>query len=497
VKARVGGEDASSNTLGATGGEDEYVHNLAIFSSGAAPAGRAERWSRELSPSTAGSTSYWDTRWRNLGFHKDKDWDSVASVVVTDVQFAKMSADWRAYTSLDLAVVDLDSGTPPKSELAALVAWVRTGGEVALVGQDINAKLARLDVLAPWLEDRFLLASTPGAPRVRRYQCGFGRILVAEASALFDDRGLVASVMAEARERIRTGWTPSPRASRGRGLGLDPAIPGMGSLPYRAFIVLMILFGVLVWPVNFYFVKRSGKPVRLLFTIPAIAFGASLLVLIYGFFWQGLDIKTQSVTQAVLDQRTGIVDHAEARALYAGLAPGRGLVPGAGTAVFPWTEHGDWTDNTVFRIDYRAGEQRYGAGFLPSRTQIRQLLLSDRATRLRLEFHPDGSLTNGLGVDLVDLIVHAPDGGWWRLDGKVPAGDSGRLVETGEPKHDAGNLPAFEAGRIESLPRATYSARTSTAALRDTAGLELIEVEGEHTLLGVFPLDTAFPGASQ
>jgi len=497
LEASAGGEKASSNTLGQTGSASEYGHDVAVFATGPVEAGRGAKWSQALTPDPAkGSPTYWGARWRNLGFNKDTDWDAKATVNVADVPFEAMSADWRAYTSLDFAVVDLEGGAPARAELEALLAWVRTGGEVAFAAGSVNAELAKLDALAPWLEDRFLLEPSVGSPDVRRYQCGFGRILVAPTDKLLDDKGLAAGVLSEMRSRIRTEWTPSPRASRGRGTGLSPAIPGLGTLPYRAFIVLMLLFGVLVWPVNFLLVRRSGQPVRLLLTIPAIALCASLLALAYGFFWQGVDIKTQSTTVAVLDQRTGIAENAEARSVYAGLAPGRGLVPGAGTAVFPWGQVGDWNQGTTLRIDYRDGEERYGGDFLPSRTQIRQALISNRATRLRVEFAADGQLTNGLGVDLEDLIARAPDGGWWQLSGKLQAGQTGQLVEIAAPPASFAELTPFNELRDWTLPRGTYSATTTLPALRDPAGLELVDIAGYHSVLGVLARDAAFPKAS-
>lgn len=494
----VGSETKTSNTLGQVGASSEYGHDVVIFSGAELPAGQAESWSQALSPPATGSgPSYWGSRWRNLGFDKDADWEAKARVDVVSVPFDRMSGDWRAYTSLDLAVVDLAGGAPPRAGLEALMAWARTGGEVLFAGGDVNNRLAGLGAVTPWLDSRFQLEAVQSPTGVRRYQCGFGRVLVAPTDGLFDDLGLSAAVLDELRSRIRTEWTPSPRASRGRGMGLSPAIPGLGNLPMRAFTLMMLLFGIVVWPVNFLLVKRSGKPVRLLITIPAIALGASLLALGYGLFWQGVDIQTQSTTVGLIDQRSGLAENAEVRSIYAGLAPGRGLVPGAGTAIFPWEAVGDWSQGTTLRIDYRDGEERYRGDFLPSRTQLRQALVSDRPTRLRVEFLPDGTLTNGLGVDLEELIAHAPDGSWWLLDGRLPAGEVGRLVPTEAPQPALTKFTPFNASGDWTLPRGTYSAVTASPALRDPAGLELTEVAGHHSLLGVLARDAAFPEATK
>lgn len=495
------GNKSTSNSLGASGSTDEYVHNVVVFSDGAQAAGRAERWGQELTAtSSTGSPRYWNSRWRNLGFHLDKDWEAKASVAVTDVSFEDMSRDWRAYTSLDAVVVDLANGSPPHEALEALLAWGRTGGAVIFSGRDATALLAKDDAAQPWLEDRFGLEPRLAAPKVRRYQNGFGRLLVAPTEGLLDDTGVAGSLLGELRERVRTEWTPSPRGSRGSGLSFVPSIPGLSNLPYRAFVALMLLFGILVWPVNFYFVRKKGRPVWLLITIPAIALVASLMVLSYGFFWQGLEIQTQSTTVALLDQRSGVVENAEVRALYAGLAPGRGLVPGSGTAIFPWGASDRGGRTGIYRIEHTEGEERYAASFLPSRTQVRQALVTDRTSRLRVDLGANSQLTNGLGARILTLVLHAPDGSWWQLRGTVAAGESGELerldsaLEVGEACED---LPAFDLGASAELPRGTYAARLETRAFSDDAGLELVEIDGDHTMLGVLPLDVPAPGATR
>ncbi|MDF1797627.1 MAG: hypothetical protein P1V81_00495 [Planctomycetota bacterium] len=476
------GDRAYTGSLGSTGSFAMYAHLVAVFSKAGSSSGRGETWSKALSPATT-STTWGQGRWRNLGLHMEKDWSANVSVTVGDVAFEDMSRRWEAYSSLDLAVLDVEGGLPASAELEALFAWVRLGGVVILAGKDANRTLAGVDAVSEWTDSRFALDDVPGA---QRYQCGFGRILVVPRSGLLDDARLRDAALGELRQRVRTDWTPSTRGSRGSGEGLRPRVPGIGALPYRAFVALMILFAILVGPVNFFWTKRRGKPAALLFTIPLLALGGALLALGYGFFWQGVDVKTHSDTVALLDQRSGLVSNAEVRAVYAGLAPGQGLLPGQGTGIFPWGT--DLMNREDVRYEIRSGpESSYRGGFLPSRLQVRQAILTARGSKLRLQaqFGADScTLQNGLGVDLEELVVRGHDGAWFELEGRLDAGGTVSLSKLAAPP-DLEGLAAFHPEALAVLPRGSYSARTSTSAFRDDCGLELNELSGSHAVLGV------------
>ena len=491
MKVVSGADRGYTGGLGSTQAIATYTHLVAVFS-GASGAGiRANTWSEDLSP-MGSSTSWGQGRWRHLGLHLEADWDADAAVVAGEVSFDDMSRRWEAYSSLDLAVVDLTAGLPPGPELEALMAWARLGGVVVFVGDDANRTLAGVPAVDAWRHERFALAPLDGAPAVQRFQAGFGRLLVAPRDGLLDDPQIAAATLAEVRQRVRTDWTPSPRGSRGTGEGLRPEIPGLGVVPYRTFVVLMIVFALVVGPVNLIWTRRRGKPVALLFTIPGVALVGAVLALGYGFLGQGISIRTHADTVALLDQRSGLVAGAEVRALFAGLAPGKGLVPGQGTGVFPWGV--DLMNRHEARYDIRHGQETsLRAGYLPSRLMVRQALLTSRGSKLRLEVDAtDGgcAIENGLGVDVEELVVHAVDGDWFRLAGVVEAGGSARLEPlpgpppAGSPEAD---LTTFHPDELAVLPRGTWAARTSTPAFRDDCGLELVEVGGSHHLLGILP----------
>jgi len=487
------GDHSYSSGLGSTGNMAQYTHLVAVFYGGTL--GNHADWSAAMTP--AGSSPSWGQgRWRNLGLYADKDWGMNVGVVAGEVPFGDMSRRWEAYTSLDVAIVDTRSGLPPAPELEALMGWVRMGGVAILVGEDANRALAGVAAIDSWRDERFEVEAPGGLTGLQRFQCGFGRFLVIPRAGLLDDPVIQAATLAELRSKVRSDWTPSDRGSRGAGEGLRPRIPGLGTLPFRTFVALMILFAVIVGPVNFFWTKRRKKPVALLFTIPLIACIGAVLALGYGFLGQGISIRTHSDTVALLDQRTGLVSGAEVRALFAGLAPGSGLRPGQGTSIFPWGV--DLVNRDDVRYEIRHGEEAsYRAAFLPSRIIVRQAVLTSRGSRLRLGVESDGGgcrVENGLGVDLEELLVHDQRGDWFRLAGGLEAGASAELEPLAGPPADGdpgSDLFTFHPEVMPELPRGTYAAKSSEPAFRDDCGLDLVELSGSHHLLGVLPEGTS------
>jgi len=478
------GADASTDLFGGSG-HDEGIHDVLVLGGQSVTAAMVEGWNQLFAPPTAGAAtpghhSRSSLRYRNLGYYQDFHWDGDASVKFAARTFEQADVAWRYFTAFDLVVVDLDGGPPPETLLRALIAWARHGGEVLITGSEATAAVRGLAPLAPYLEDRFVLDLNMAG---RAYQCGFGRLFVVRSDTLFADPRLQAIVVRELRLERRTEWTPSPRGSRLAAEQREPLLPGVGVLPYKTFIVLMILFGVLVWPLNFYYIKRRRQPVLMLVTVPLIAFGASACVLLYGLFGQGIDTVVRSHSVAVLDQRSGALSVTEARATFSGWAPGRGFVPMPETAVLDLDSRTFEGPSTVYRIDRIDGEERYLAAYLPSRQQVRQAILSERTSRLRLDVDGD-RVTNGLDVAVDELVVRGFDGNWYSTGERLEAGASATLTRSDARPSGLTEL-AFDGSDDHDLPLGTYAARLAESAFSDWGGLDVEEDGSEHHVLGI------------
>jgi hypothetical protein len=503
VQWTSGGDRKSAWGLGSTGEVGAGTHSLAVFTGQIEGRGRDTRWASELSPAAVTTTTgtyryYQRIPWRNSGLSGEGVWKDRGVVKVAEIDYALMSSKWESYSSLDLAIVEVDTGLPSQAELSALLAWVRMGGVVVFSGRDANQALAGMDEARDWVEDRFLIGTSDSGPRgIRSYQFGFGHLLVHTDTGLLDNESVQTAVLAELRNPLRTDWTPSPRGSRGSGESLAPGIDGVGALPYRMFVTMMVIFALLVGPLNFMYMRRKGTPARLLVSIPLLAAVCSVAILAYGFLWQGVSVRADSHTVSLLDQRSGLVSATNTRSVFAGIAPGRGLVPGQGTGIFPLGIDIVNREKAIYRVEQEAATS-YSASFMPSRVQIRQAVLTSRTSHLRLDMTTVvGGLQvqNALDVEVTDLLVHNKDGKWYALQGEsLKAGGSTTLAAISGPPapskpiwftREAEQLWTFHGTDMPELPRGTYSANLTRDPFVDDCGVEVTEIGGSHGLLGV------------
>jgi hypothetical protein len=283
---------------------------------------------------------------------------------------------------------------------------------------------------------------------------------------------------------------------------LTPAIPGLARLPYRAFAGLLILFALVIGPVNFLAVKKRKNPALLLLTIPAIALVTTVSLLAYGILFQGVDVKSASYSIAVLDQREHRSACVESRQFFAGLAPAAGLALGPGTIVHAEPLGGPYSrsDRRRLEVEHEGGTLLSG-DYLPSRKATTQVLAVERAERARLDVRKSGAalqVSNNLGVGIEELVVRDPEGAFHVLEGPLPAGASAELRAPASPQALSAALNDAQhqsfpftptSAAPDPPPPGCYLARLATGPFRDTCGIETNELAGAHVVLGVLQIE--------
>ena len=188
-------------------------------------------------------------------------------------------------------------------------------------------------------------------------------------------------------------------------------IPGVKGVPVFAFLVLITLFTIVIGPLNYFLLWKRKQLFLLVLTIPAIALVTSLSLFGYSAVAHGFGVKSRMRSFTVLDQKSRTAVTTSRIALYAGLAPSRGLRFSPDTAVFPiWPpfqkfESGrlDWTETQAFE-----------SGWLRSRTRTQFLTMTNRVERRRLEVEPPANgrldVSNGFEWDIDGLVVADADG---------------------------------------------------------------------------------------
>lgn len=379
-----------------------------------------------------------------------------------------------AYSGLDLLVVDASRAFPAPEVLAGALAWVRTGGSLLVFGCEAERLLAE-PALAPWMEERFELRRD--GPAVT-WRCGHGTLSVDPGTPF---EGARQKALVEWIARGRRSFVP--RSGSAWNFIKMPAIPGLGEISHRGIVGLLVLFALIIGPLNFFLVKRSGRPGLLLLTIPFLALFCSALLLVYGIFYQGLGIQSGSKTLTVLDQRGHRASTVEGRLFFAGLSPG-GLRPAPETLVFPT----DASTASGFVEEWSPGGLVLSGDYAPPRRPTRHVLLADAASRLRLVVG-EGEVENALDERVEELVLLDAEGRWHRLAAPLAAGGRGALVEADPLDPDVRRtLEAFFATwrrDEEFLPRGSYLARVERSPFQDDLGLGGTERRSAHWILGI------------
>ena len=338
---------------------------------------------------------------------------------LSGVPATEWSTNWLAYSSFDGVVVTEDEmrGMPPEVA-AALWHFVECGGTLLILGN--------WQVPDSW----YLRQKTASIPT---YCVGFGQGLVTtrdpkQFSA--DDWKYLQREWTDSLSPYQPVKTFDPEKANRE----FPVVESL-TVPVRGLFLLMILFVIVIGPLNLFVLSRKKKKIWLLWTVPAISLITCLAVSGYTILSEGWGSKARTATVTVLDEASHRATTMGWTAFYAPLTPGDGLHYGYETELTP---------QTGFSYGYRGGsdgvgersinwteDQHLASGWIsarvPAHLKIRKSEM--RRERVTLNRAPDGSLTlvNGLGVDVRELWLADWNGKVYRAN-KIVAGASAELT---------------------------------------------------------------------
>ena len=332
---------------------------------------------------------------------------------------AAWSEHWLAYTRFDAVILrDSDLATLTPAARDALTRYAEAGGTVAVFG---NA-----DPPATWRA----FENSPATKSFRRFHAGFGRWLNLSAP---DTRSLTPDqrrALIDSASHSRAPWATERDAATANNDW--PVVEDQG-VPLRGLVAILLVFVILIGPVNVYVLGRRNRRIWLLWTIPAISAVTCLLVFGYSFLSEGFtpSVRLEGIT--LLDQNTHRATTLGRTAFYAPLTPGDGLRFSYDTEVTPFINkssgQGGGRD-----LDF-SQTQNLRSGWITARVPTHFLLRKSetRRERLDVEFAPDGTPTvvNGLGAEIVSLWLAGPDRRIWTGE-KLAAGQKARLTATGK-----------------------------------------------------------------
>lgn len=350
---------------------------------------------------------------------------------------------WLGYSGFDIILLSsIDCQKLKPAVKRALLEWVRVGGALHVY-------------LSPGVS-----ASSLGLPEVT--DAGSKAVSLGKIAVLgWDGKTLPA------RETINRYWGEKARMESLRSdhatSGSWPLLSLLGTRSFASWqvIVFLVVFGMLVGPVNLFVLAPAGRRHKLFVTTPLLSIGASLvmvaLILVQdgtggsGRRFVAIDLEPDEAAAYVTQEqvsRTGVL----LGAAFEMKQPV--LIEPLTMPDTPWAKLKN-TNNVQPTDLTQSGRERRG-NFFQSRAEQGQVLRAAVSTRARLELKagasPDAAptLISALGFTVEELFYTDAAGAHWRLEKPLSTGQSAMLVKTDDSAHRLGREAAMQPA-VQSL----------------------------------------------
>lgn len=410
--------------------------------------------------------------------------DPKSDTTVTAAPPEDLPADWRLFTGFTAVVVD-GRARVAEDVQDALVHYAQSGGRV-VVGEADRLPAGALRELCR------------GAGASGVVACGLGHCVTVAGDG--DTTQLRARLGALPRVD-QSGW-PAPGE-----LLREQIVPGLGDAPLLVFLAVILVFALVVGPLNFLLLRRWRRPLLVLVTVPVCGLGTTLLMLGYGLVHDGLGVRGIVTSWTLLDQERHEATSLAARTLFAGLSPATLTVPNDGFLIAPRAcARSERRSPDRWQFDPVAGE--LDGGVLPSRRATPLLSAQHGIARQRLRARSDGNgglelLVDGGVAPRGPVLLCDPDGKLWA--GEAPrltpvADDAARSVleqwqqaaaglVVRQFRTDGDELLPIHAVLARFLPErrlppGTYLARVDDAPWIDEHGLAVDYDQCRHYVVG-------------
>ena len=276
--------------------------------------------------------------------------------------------------------------------------------------------------------------------------------------------------------------------------GFRLPIEGVGGVPTKAYLSMLLLFTVVIGPLNYLYLWRKRLQVLLVLTVPLISLVFIGVLTAYAFIGEGLTVRGRAATFTVLDQTTKHAATRSSVSMYAGgIAPSGGLMFPPQFAIFPQGTDGTGPREQV-SIDF-TDSQRFSNGMLQARSPSNFEQIAFGPARERLNIERSGnefSVVNGLG-SAVTQLYYRENGRVFVLNGTLDAGQKGSLrpgtvkapqVYAVAMKYASSLNPSKFENLVETQPDGTYLAVLEKSPFWDPGVAGLEEHSSFHLVLG-------------
>ena len=322
-----------------------------------------------------------------------------ASYELIDLGFpvSAWSTDWLGFSRYDgVVVTDEDIRQMPSDVQSALWQYVECGGALLVLGGD--------NLPENWISR---IETPDKSAGIANSRVGFGECSVTTEMNISSLNQTQWHQIVHSWVKTATPW--QVRLSVAEANNRFPVVSDFG-VPVRGLFLLMIVFAIVIGPVNLIVLSRKKRRIWMLWTVPVISLTTCFAVFLYATFSEGWNryIRTEGLT--ILDQRSNRATSIGLTAFYSALTPGDGLHFGYETELTPQIFDAtpiprtvDWTHDQHLGRGWIAA--RVPAHFKVRKTEVRR----ERVTVRRGE-GARLNIVNGLGADIDQFWLADTDG---------------------------------------------------------------------------------------
>jgi hypothetical protein len=265
------------------------------------------------------------------------------------------SQNWLGYSRYDgIVVTGEDMRRMPPDVQTAVIRYVECGGSLLVLGS--------------WTAPNIWRGWEKQEAGMSVCHMGFGECMVLP-------EGDAAPLTLEQLRRLSESWQ-HPQQTRSQSAGVKaanemfPVIEKFG-VPVQGMFILVLVFAIVIGPLNLLILSRKKRRIWILWTVPAISLVTCLAVSAYALFSEGLRAYFRTEGFTILDETSHRATTIGMTAFYSALTPGGGLHFGYETELTPQVELGYGYQDSRSRSVNWTNDQHLSSGWITARVPAR------------------------------------------------------------------------------------------------------------------------------
>lgn len=249
------------------------------------------------------------------------------------------------------------------------------------------------------------------------------------------------------RDTLSRYWKGSERVNsllvEHAGRGDWPLLKALGDRSFNSWqvVVFLVLFGILVGPVNLFVLAPSGRRHRLFVTTPLLSLGASVLMVGIILFQDGIGGLGARYVFINLEPGEATAYVTQKQVSRTGVLFGAGFDSKQAALIEPlalpdtdWVKLKDSTDAQPVNLTLKGAS--HSGNYFQSRAEQAQMIRMAISTRARLEVQPGATpeaapiLVSALGFTVDEMFYADAQGSLWMLKAPLATGQKAELIKT-------------------------------------------------------------------